>query len=97
MKKYRRKNEVLVWKWTGDKSIISEIHESVAPFVTEHVDFSVGISKDKKTLTLSHKCGYSTSNEFVSIGEVIIFDINDDERPFGCYSESYLNKKFVEL
>lgn len=97
MKKYRSKNEILVWKWTGNKSIIKEINELVKPNNTEHVKFSVSLSDDEKCLILTTKHGISITNEFVYFGQYVIFNIDDNERPFGCYTGEWLNKHFVKL
>lgn len=97
MKKYRSKNEVLVWKWTGDKSIVSEINEVLEQYKTDHVEFSVSLSEDEQYVTISTKHGYSIHNEFVYNGQYIILNIDDVERPFACYTGEWLNKHFVEL
>jgi formylmethanofuran dehydrogenase subunit A len=101
MKKYRKKNEILVWQWTGDKSIIAEMNEALKSFNDkyqgEKLSASMTTSNPDDVLGLSHQRGSLTSNEFVDIGEYIIFDINDNERPLGCYNEKWLNNKFVPL
>lgn len=97
MKKYRSKNEVLVWKWTGDKSIVSEINEVLEQYKTDHVEFSIVLSDDGQYLTLFTKHGYSVGHEFVFLGHYVIFNLDDNERPLGCYTGEWLNKHFVEL
>lgn len=97
MKKYRSKNEILVWQWTGDKSIVTEIKDVLKEHNNDHVEFDVALSEDEQILEISTKHGYSTGNEFVYKGQYIIFNIDDYERPFGCYNGEWLNKKFVEI
>lgn len=97
MKKYRSKNEILVWKWTGDKSIVAEINEEMKKYNNDHVEYGVSLSDDKQYLSLYRKHGYSTGTDYVYKGQYVIFNIDDNERPFGCYTGEWLNKHFVKL
>jgi hypothetical protein len=98
MKEYRRKEVVLAWKWTGDKSIIDNINKTLESY---NGKFKVGVSTDENILYASHKrddesCSL-TSTDFVRLGEYIVFDVNNEDRPFGRYSEEWLNKTYEGL
>jgi hypothetical protein len=98
MKKYRRKETVLVWQWTGDKSIVDEINESMDSYnVKIHPDCNLKAGIDNDVVYLSHKRGTHTSSSFVYLNDYIVFDPNDEDLPLACYNESWLNKNYVEL
>lgn len=98
MKEYRRKEVVLAWKWTGDKSIIDNINDTLKSYNDR---FKVGVSSDENILYASSKSEDEmdtiTCTDFVRIGEYIVFDVNNEDRPLGQYSEEWLNKTYEEL
>lgn len=96
-KKYRKKEDVLVWKWEGDYSLIKEIGE----VLKEYKHLKVGVSSDPTCLyastTQSDEHDEFTSTDFIRVGEYVVFDINNELRPIACYNEEWLNKKYVEM
>lgn len=95
MKKYRKIQEVLVWKWTGDNSLIDEMNKDLTSFNKDDEKFEAIL--DGETLILSHKTDGLSSNMFVQIGEYVVLDLAEDVIPFTCYDEKWLNKKYIEL
>lgn len=98
MKKFRRKEVVLAWKWIGDKSIIDNINETLKSYDGM---FKVGLTNDENILYASDTRGEGmytrTSTDYVRKGEYIVFDVNNEDKPFGQYSEEWLNKTYEEL
>jgi hypothetical protein len=98
MKKFRRKEVVLAWKWTGDKSIIDNINETLKSYEGK---FKAGVCDDENIIYASHTRGEGMdiliSTDYVRKGEYIVFDVNNEDRPFGQYSEEWLNKTYEEL
>lgn len=86
MEKYRKKQEILVLKWTGKETEVEEFNELLKPFnVTESEKFYViQALNHKEILCLVHKLGGGTSTYYVNVGEYAIFDIGDTEFPFSC-------------
>ena len=101
MKKYRRKEVVLAWKWMGDKSIIDNINKTLESY---NGRFKVGVSTDENILYASDtreddiiNSSILITTDYVRIGEYIVFDVNNEDRPLGQYSEEWLNKTYEEL
>jgi hypothetical protein len=98
MEKYRRKEEVLVWQWTGDESVIAEIKQTIEPYGDR---FKVGLSTDVNILAVSTKRneGYDifTSTDYVRKGEYVVLDFSNEVNPFGQYNEEWLNKKYTKI
>jgi len=99
MKRYRRKEEVFVWQWTGDKSIIPEIGKMLERY---RGLLSIGISSSDPNIMyikqdIGNQVGSTWGNEFIRLGDYIVFDINNFETPLRCYDEKYLNKQYVEV
>jgi len=97
MKKYRNKNEVLVFQWTGDVSIIDNINDVLKSY-NEKGDciLKVGLNENN-VLYAQCKENDMTSNEFMRLNEYVVFDVNDKIYPLRGYSEENLNKKYIEL
>jgi len=97
MKVYRKKEDVLVWKWEGDYALITEIMEALK----EHDNLKVGITDDPKILYASttENAGYDefTSTDFIRVGEYVVFDINNEIRPIACYTEKWLNETYIKM
>jgi peroxiredoxin len=93
MEKYRKKQEILVYKWTGDISIIDEINTMLK--TTEYDGLKVELS-NKDILCISYESYPFTTKDFASIGEYIVFD-TDDIRPLSTYNEERFNENFVEI
>ena len=100
MKKYRKKQEVLVWKWMGDsgacgQSVVDKINKDLSRFNKNDEKFEAVVNGD--ILTLSHKIGGHTSNYFLRIGEYAVLDINQEIMPLMGCSKEYLNNNYVRL
>jgi len=98
MKRYRRLEDILVFHWTGDFSIIDEINNAVKSFNKEHQDTlnaSKDVDNDDKILIITHNGEYGTMSESVKMNDYIIFDVNEIETSLGAYSEDYLNDHFI--
>jgi hypothetical protein len=97
MEKYRYKNDILVFKWVGDKSLILEIEEVIKPYTS----LKVGISTDENILYVSDSYkeydNIFTSTDYVRIGEFVVFDLNNKEKQLCCCNEEWLNKKYIKL
>ena len=96
MKKYRKIQEVMVWKWEGDNSLIDEMNKDLIPF-NEDICEKFEVFADGDILILSHKINNSTSNCFVQIGEYVVLDLAKEVVPFNCYDEKWLNKEYIEI
>ena len=94
MEKYRKKQEILVYKWTGDISIIDEVNTMLQN--TEYNGLKLELS-NKDILCISFESYPFTVKDFVSIGEYIVFDTDNDIRPLSNYSESFFHENFIEL
>ena len=94
MKKYIRKDEVLVVKWTGEESVIKDIGEHLKSF--SNYNFKLKCSNDNDVLCLSHNDGYGTSTNYCRIGEYVVIDLLRESKFFSC-NEEILNKYYVEL
>ena len=96
MKKYRQIQNVLVWKWDGNNSIVDEMNKDLIPFnkdICEKFEAFV----DGNILILSHKINSTSSNAFVQIGEYAVLDLSKEITPFSCYNEKWLNKEYIEI
>ena len=80
MKKYRRKQEVVVWIWTGDKSVIDELNE-VMKSHEGYGTLSVSLTDDGKILCLSHTRGGGTGTQYIRFGEYFIYDDSNEDMP----------------
>lgn len=96
MKKYRRKEEVLVWQWTGDKSIIDELNEVVKSH-KGYGTLSVCLTDDKKILCLSHTRGGGTGTQYIRFGEYIIYDTNNEDMPLDTINADFITENYTEL
>lgn len=99
MEKYRKKEEVFVWQWTGDKSIISEIGEKLVKY---NGQLGIGVaSSDPNILYLKqemgNQIGQSWANEFVRLSNYIVLDDNNYETPLRSYDEEWFNKNFIKI
>jgi len=103
MKYYRKKEEIVAWKWEGDDLIIDEITKIIEPHNDVDWIFKVGFAYtgdkiNKDILAVSHYDGVTSYNAFVRKGEYIIFNPTDFDIPFvGGYSEEFFNKKYKEI
>ena len=96
MERYRRKQEILVMKWTGEESEIKEFREHLKSFKEFRVEMAT--SNDEKILCLIHDRGYDgTSTYYVHVGEYALLDINDELFPFRCIDERQLNEEYVKI
>ena len=97
MKKYRKKQEVVVWIWTGDKSIIDEINnviKSYEGFGTLEVSIALN---DEKILCLSHTRGFGTGTQYIRFGEYVIYDSSNEDMPLSTTNDKLLDENYVEL
>ena len=81
---YRRKTKVYVWKWEGDTSIVDEINKVIEDR-REYHDPSLGdykaVINDNGVLCLGHEMpGGMSFNSFLSIGDYVVYDEDEDER-----------------
>jgi len=98
MKTYKKKNEVLVFYWTGGKSTIDEINEGVKLYNLEHNSnlkaiYYSDIMMEIKCLDLS--CIVNIVKK-KNKGEYIIFDTTQ-RIPLWHYSESFLKDNYIEI
>jgi folylpolyglutamate synthase/dihydropteroate synthase len=102
MKKYKRKEEVLVFQWTGDKEIVDTINELLSPINKIHeVEFKVKILEDGEILCLIQKDESRTTSSFLRIGEYMIIDPNEaifsEFLPISRCSEEFIEKYYTEI
>jgi hypothetical protein len=99
MKKYRKIQEILVFKWNGKDSVIEEINETLKPFNEKYNDKFVASRayNDKDILCLSHKIDGGTATSFLRIGEYAVFDESDFVLPFKGYTEENLKQDYIEI
>ena len=96
MIKYRKRKEVLVYHWTGNISIINEINNMLQK--TEYKDIlKVELTTTKDILCISFKMEPFTTNDFVKVGEYIVFDTDNEIRPLSNYNEERFHENFIEL
>ena len=96
MKKYRRKEEVLVWQWDGDKSIVDELNE-VIKLHRGYGTLEVGLTDNGNILFLSHTRGNGTGSQFIRFGEYIIYDPINEDMPLSATNDDLISKNYVEL
>jgi len=97
MKTYRRIEDILVFQWTGDFSIIDEINDSVREFnETSKFKVKVRTSFDvDECLVISNCHEYGTLSLVVERNNYIVFDITDKQMPLNSYSEKEFNNNFI--
>jgi hypothetical protein len=96
MKKYRRKEEVVVWIWTGDKSVIDEINEVIKSY-EGYGTLSVGVTDDGKILCLSHTRGGGTGTQYIRFGEYVIYDAGCEDMPLNATNADLIKKNYIAL
>ncbi len=99
MKRFRKKQEIYVAQWTGDKSIVKDIKSVIKEYNEEMNEeyFKVVIDDDILCLSYgSYRDGGGVLSSFLQIGEYVVFDYNEDH-PFFGIDEKYLKEIYVEL
>lgn len=96
MKKYRRKEEVIVWIWTGDLSIIDELNEVIKSH-KGYGTLSVSLTDDKKILCLSHTRGDGTGTQYIRFDEYIIYDSTDEDMPLTATNDNLIKENYIEI
>lgn len=97
MKRYRRIEDILVFQWKGDFSIVKEINDAVKSF-NETSDYSVKVrmSFDDDECLMIYNCHeYGTLGLVVEMNNYIVFDAIETQMPLDSYSEKSFNDKFI--
>ncbi len=95
MKRYRRIDDILVFEWKGDFSIITEINDSLKSF-NETSDYEIKVKIDDDGHLIISNCHENgIISLLVDINDYIIFDTTDKLMSLNSYSENELNDKFI--
>jgi hypothetical protein len=101
MERYRRKEDVLVWEWKGNHSLVDEINNELKSFNAKYDDYhiKVGIAaSDNTILYIGITEGNAlSSNSFVRVGEFVVFDIHNQYKPIFCCGEEYLEDTYTRI
>jgi hypothetical protein len=105
MKKYREKEEVLIFKWTGDESVIEKINKEICSKLNEERGeqiFSIakGFEYDtdkEKTIFISEKWNKSSFDTLVRLNDYIVYNKQNRDAVLSCCNEDWINKNYVEI
>jgi len=97
MKKYSRIEDILIFQWKGNFSIVDDINTAVKSFndsfenkTKVHASFDAD-----ECLVISNCHDYGTLSLIVENNNYVIFDSTDKQTPLNSYSEKEFSNKFI--
>jgi hypothetical protein len=93
MEKYQYKYDVIIYEWTGDKNIISEITK----LIENYPNVKIGLTDRDDVIFITQTDGTFTSTSYLYFGDYLVLDFNNSENILDKYNSDMINEKFKKL